>query len=253
MPDRDTVLQDLVKMSHRLASEERDFVILGEGNTSAKIDDKRFFVKASGMQLPTIGPDGFCEVDADCVLELLTAEDISEDNVKRVLHASCMNDDGRRPSVETVLHALLLKYEGVNFVAHTHPVAVNVITCSQNGKSAVQGRMFPDEIVCCGIAPVWVDFTDPGVPLARAAKAGVDAFADEYGMMPKCILLQNHGLITFGRTAAEVESAQLMWDKTARILIGTYALGGPRYFTAERTNQIANRPDEKYREKIIFG
>jgi rhamnose utilization protein RhaD (predicted bifunctional aldolase and dehydrogenase) len=240
-------------MSHRLASEHKDFVILGEGNTSAKIDGNRFFVKASGMQLPTIGPDGFCEVDADCVMSLLTADDISEDNVKKVLYESCVLKNGLRPSVETVLHALLLKIEGINFIAHTHPVYVNMITCAKNGKDAVQGRLFPDEIVCCGIAPVWIDFTDPGVPLARAVKAGVEGFIEEQGMLPKCVLIQNHGLFAMGRTAAEVESASLMWDKTARILLGTYLLGGPNYLSPEMSEHILNRPDEKYREKLLFG
>jgi rhamnose utilization protein RhaD (predicted bifunctional aldolase and dehydrogenase) len=254
MSEREQALSEVVKMSRRLAEEHKQFVILGEGNTSARIDGSRFVVKASGAQLPTITAEGFVECDADCVLSLLQADDVSDDNVKKVLAEACVvPGETRRPSVETVLHALLLKYEGINFVAHTHPIAVNIITCSQNGKSAVQGRMFPDEIVCCGIAPVWVDWVDPGVPLARKVKAGVDRFIDEYGMLPKCILLQNHGLIAFGRTAAEVESATLMWDKTAQILLGTYALGGPRYFSPELTDKIANRPDEKYREKIIFG
>ena len=52
-------------------------------------------------------------------------------------------DDTRRPSVETVLHALALSLEGVNFVGHTHPTAINALTCSVAFETAAQGRLCP--------------------------------------------------------------------------------------------------------------
>jgi hypothetical protein len=39
--------------------------------------------------------------------------------------------------------------------------------------------------------------------------------------------------------------------KTARILLGAYALGGPNFLSRENVNRIYTRPDEKYREKQI--
>ena len=65
------------------------------------------------------------------------------------------------------------------------------------------------------------------------------------------ILLQNHGLIALGRTATEVENITAMYVKTARVLLGTYALGGPRFLTARDVKRIHTRPDEAYRlEKL---
>jgi ribulose-5-phosphate 4-epimerase/fuculose-1-phosphate aldolase len=65
------------------------------------------------------------------------------------------------------------------------------------------------------------------------------------------ILMQNHGFIALGRSPEQVESATAMFVKTARILLGTYALGGPNFLTPENVNRIYTRPDEKYREKQI--
>jgi len=108
------------------------------------------------------------------VLGLLDAEDPSDEMIKQVLLEACVdNEDELRPSIEALMHALLLQEPGVNFVGHTHPVAVNSITCSQRAAETISGRIFPDEIVCCGIAPAWVPFVDPGVPLARQVAQSV--------------------------------------------------------------------------------
>jgi hypothetical protein len=42
-----------------------------------------------------------------------------------------------------------------------------------------------------------------------------------------------------------------MYVKTARVLLGTYALGGPRFFTPENVARIHTRPDEAYRQNLI--
>jgi rhamnose utilization protein RhaD (predicted bifunctional aldolase and dehydrogenase) len=139
----------------------------------------------------------------------------------------------------------------MNFVGHTHPTAVNAILCSVNAKEAIAGRLFPDEIVCCGVAPCYVEYTDPGIPLAKHLKRRVEEFYAEYGEWPKTVLMQNHGFIALGRTPKEVQTVTAMYVKTARILLGTYALGGPNFLTPEHVNRIHTRPDEHYRQRQL--
>jgi rhamnose utilization protein RhaD (predicted bifunctional aldolase and dehydrogenase) len=254
MSTKDDVLSQLVAMSRDLGDPANDYVILGEGNTSAKVDDETFFVKASGTTLRDIGPEGFVEVRFAAILDLLDKGDLSDLQVKEGLEVA--RADPRcpaRPSVETFLHALLLSIEDVRFVGHTHPTAVNIILCSQRGEDAIRGRLFPDEIVCCGVAPVWVPYTDPGVPLALEVKRRVERHIADLGERPKAILMQNHGLIALGATPKEVLSTTAMWVKTARVLVGTYSLGGPHYLSEENVARIHTRPDEKYRQKGITG
>ena len=121
----------------------------------------------------------------------------------------------------------------MNFVGHTHPTAVNAILCSQKAEEAIAGRLFPDEIVYCGPAPVYIPYTDPGVPLARAVRDAIDRYLDEYRETPKVILMQNHGLFALGKTASEVENITAMYVKTARVILGAYALGGPHFMSAK--------------------
>ena len=251
MVHQDKILAQLVTMSNNLGHPALDYVILGEGNTSARADADTFWVKASGTELRTIEASGFVRVRFDRVLALLDAGDLSDDEVKAGLEAAKVDPAvTARPSVETVLHALALQLEGVHFVGHTHPTAVNAVLCSQQAEEAVSGRLFPDHIVYCGPASVYVPYTDPGVPLARAIRDSIAQYVDEYREVPKVILMQNHGLIVLGRTGQEVEDVTAMAVKAARVLLGTYTLGGPHFLTAQAVDRIHTRPDEAYRRKV---
>ncbi len=248
------VLNQLVAMSCRLGEPQREFVILGEGNTSARVDDETFWVKASGVQLDGIAADGFVRVRFEPVLALLEAEDVSDDDVGRTLAEAAVGENNARPSVETFMHAVLLKQlEDLQFIGHTHPVHLNAILCSRQAEEIVQHRLFPDEVVCCGVAPCWIPFTDPGVKLARRIRQGVADYIQTHGARPRAILMQNHGLIALGATPAEVESITAMWVKVAKVTAGTFHFGGPRYLTPEQVSALAAREDSKYRRSIISG
>lgn len=254
MASKEEVLQQLIDMSHRLGIEGRGLVILGEGNTSARIDETTMYVKASGTQLGTIKAEGLVEVRTPKVLEMLDGPELTDSEIKARLRAAMVDPEGKYlPSIETVFHAYLLSLPGVGFVGHTHPISVNSILCSKQWKSATSGRIFPDEIVCCGIAPAYVEYNDPGVSLARKVRQTVEDYIKEYGARPKAILMQNHGLIAIGDTAKEVESITLMWDKTAKVLAGTQLFGGPNYMTPAQVDRIDTRPDEEQRKKLIEG
>jgi rhamnose utilization protein RhaD (predicted bifunctional aldolase and dehydrogenase) len=247
-----SILLALVEMSHQLGQPERDLVMLGEGNTSGLCDDGTFWVKASGTELRTIAPDGFVRVRVQPVCALAEQENLSDQGLKDALEAAkCEAASKKRPSVETVLHALALGEAGAKFVGHTHPVAVNALMCSVAVSEAIAGRLFPDEIVVCGPAPLYVPYTDPGLPLARAVRDGFRRYADIWGQPPKVVLLQNHGLIALGSSPQEVDNVTAMYVKTCRVLAGAYAFGGPHFMTSENVQRIHTRPDELYRRQQL--
>ncbi len=253
-------LEQLVTMSRTLGNPANDYIILGEGNTSALNPDGTFWVKASGHQLPTIQEEGFVRISLDRALKVLEEEELTDEEIKaRLLDVRVDPETGRwpapnndvRPSTETVFHALCLSLDGVNFVGHTHPVAINALTCSVTFEEAFSGKLFPDEIVVCGAAPVIVPYIDPGIPLASEIRARINAYIEHYQERPRVIVMQNHGMVALGRTTEEVENITAMMVKTARILLGAYAAGGPRFFTADNVDRIHTRPDEAYRRRLL--
>lgn len=245
------ILEQLVRMSQHLGVPALDYVMLGEGNTSAKIDDETFWVKASGYELRSIDAGGFVRMRFDDVLAILDTENRDDASVAHALDAAKVDPDvAMRPSVETILHALVLSINGVRFAGHTHPTMVNAVLCSQRAEEALAGRLFPEEIVYCGATPLFVPYCDPGVSLARRVREALHTYLDTYHESPKVILLQNHGMIALGRTAADVEHTTAMCVKAARVLLGTYALGGPHFLSDEAVGRIHTRPDEAYRRSL---
>jgi len=248
----DKILTHLIALSQNLGQPENDYVILGEGNTSAKTDGETFWIKASGAELKGIGPGGFGRVYFEPVLAMLDGPDLRDAEIRQALAAAKVDPDAPgHPSVETAFHAACLQLPDVNFIGHTHPTAINMLTCSAAFEAATNGRLFPDEIVVGGIAPLIVPYVDPGLPLARDIFRRINSYIDKYGEQPKTILLQNHGLIALASTAQQVANITSMAVKTARILWGTYAFGGPNFMTKAAVERIHTRPDEHYRQKII--
>lgn len=244
------VLQQLVDMSCALGIPERDYVILGEGNTSARVSEKTFSVKASGFHLNGIGPNGFIEMSFEPTLALMDKTGLPDEEIARQMLNARVDPTGTlRPSVESSMHAVIFALTDANFIAHTHPTMVNAVLCAQDCEKVIYGRMFPDHIVFCGVAPAYVPYTEFGMPLARAVRRSLEAYLDRYGVAPKSILLQNHGLIAVGKTASEVESITAMNVKSARVLLGTAAFGGPRFFTEAEVDRIYTHPGEAYRRK----
>jgi rhamnose utilization protein RhaD (predicted bifunctional aldolase and dehydrogenase) len=251
MPSND-ILAQLVELSNNLGQPEHDYVILGEGNTSARVDDQTFWVKASGMELQTITANGFVQVSFERALAMLNGLELSDQKVKEALTAAkAVPGAPGHPSVETLLHAQLLCLEDVNFVGHTHPAAINALACSAAFPGIFQGRIFPDEIVLGGIAPLLVSYTDPGLPLARNIQKLLHDYLNQHGQSPRIIIMQNHGLIVLGRTAKQVEDVTAMEVKTARVLLGACSVGGPRYLTPKDVDRIHTRLDEVYRRQQL--
>lgn len=244
-----SVLDELVSMSRRLGAPAREAVILGEGNSSARADENSFWVKVSGAQLHNCGPEAFVQVHFEPVLEMLDGPELDDGQIRQALEAACVEPGGPRPSVETMFHALLLSYPDVHFVGHTHPVAVNSILCSDNWQKLLTDRLFPDEIVVCGEEYVLVPYCDPGLALSRVIRDRVSDFFQRHGEPPRTVLIQNHGLIALGKTAAMVDNITAMMDKTARIILGACAAGGVHALPLRHVERIVARPDEKYRQR----
>ncbi len=245
------LIQDLLTLSHELGREERDLAILGEGNTSARLGDETFAVKASGTCLGTLKEEDTVECRFSALLPLLEKKSLTDKEIDDALLASRVDPKAKKPSVEAVFHAWLLTLPGIKFVGHAHATSVNQVLCSPRARDFASRRMFPDEIVCCSTASVLVPYTDPGLQLAQGIRRETDAYIQKLGRQPRVILIQNHGTITLGATWQAVLTAMLMAEKAAKIFVGAGALGGPVFLSKEHVERIAGRPDEAYRQRAL--
>jgi rhamnose utilization protein RhaD (predicted bifunctional aldolase and dehydrogenase) len=244
-------LASLLRLSHELGRDDRQMAILAEGNTSVKLSAETFLVKASGSNLGTLDKNGVVECRAEVLLSLLDQKNLADAKVDSGLLASRVDAKAKKPSVEALFHAYLLSLPGIEFIGHTHAAAVNSILCSPRAKEFAAKRILPDEIVCCDVESVFIPYTDPGLKLAQTVREETQKFLKNFGRPPRVILLESHGIITLGRSVEAVLSAMLMAEKTARIWLGSAALGGPNFMSPENVARISGRPDEALRRKIL--
>jgi rhamnose utilization protein RhaD (predicted bifunctional aldolase and dehydrogenase) len=244
-------LAELLQLSHELGREDRQLTILGEGNTSAKLNAAQFAVKASGCCLATLAEADLSICDSTAVLAILEKKTLSDEELNEALLIARVNGQGKKPSIEAVFHAWLLTLPDVNFVGHCHSLAANQILCSPRARDFAERRLFPDEVVYCGPASVFVPYADPGLVLAREIRDRTNAFIQQQGYAPKLILLQNHGIIALGSASSAVLACTLMAAKAAAVFMGAAALGGPNFLTLQHVERIVGRPDEAYRQRQL--
>ncbi len=248
-------LSDLISMTRTLGQPAMDYVIIGEGNTSMRIDDASFYVKASGHQMHGISEDGFVALRLAPMLAMLDDPPQTLSEQKRITASAVLRTDasgeGLSPSIEVSFHAMLLKDCDVRFVGHTHPTAVNQIMCSEYAADFALKRRFPDEVVLYGPQSVLVPYADPGLPLAIIMRQRVHEFMAAHGEAPKLILLENHGMIALGDSPTEILNITAMAVKAARIHVGALLTGKPTYLPEAEVWHVYRRPDEIHRRNLF--
>lgn len=188
-------IEEIVELSREFGSNPA-WVLAGGGNTSFKNDDY-LWVKASGFALATIGPEGFAQMDRSRLAKCAQAT-YPDDPAQREagaladLMAARVDGEGKRPSVETLMHHLI----PYPLVVHTHPALVNGITCGQQGASAAR-RVLGDDVL-------WIRAIEPGYILSLEIAAQIAAFTEAHGEAPRVLLMQNHGLVVAGTSAQEI-------------------------------------------------
>jgi rhamnose utilization protein RhaD (predicted bifunctional aldolase and dehydrogenase)/NAD(P)-dependent dehydrogenase (short-subunit alcohol dehydrogenase family) len=208
-------LDELIEVARRFGRDP-EFSRGGGGNASAK-EDGVLYIKPSGVALATLTAGDLVPLDMEPLLALLHSDDAAADAegeaagaggdpVMRTAMAARLADaGGRRPSVELLFHAFLPE----RFVLHTHPIEINAVTCNSHG-AALAGRLFADRAL-------WVPYTDPGLPLARAIVEARRAYVERTGRpAPAVTLMQNHGLIVGGNSAAEIDERSTWLVETVR-------------------------------------
>jgi rhamnose utilization protein RhaD (predicted bifunctional aldolase and dehydrogenase) len=234
-----------------------EYAIIGDGNVSARADNGTFWVKASGTSLAEATARDLVQVRTADILAMFDAGEQAagrDEQVRAALIAAKVDcSPTPLPSIETVMHAALLELEGVCFVGHTHPTAINALTCSVRYEELLRGRIFPEEVVLCGPESLLVHYADPGLALGRLVRSTARRYVREWGEFPRAIYLKNHGFIALGSTAREVVNTTAMAVKAAKIRLGAASLGDLSFLSASDVQRLHRRPDIGYRKRVMGG
>ena len=222
------VLETLVYRSNLLGA-DRALANQGGGNTSSKEaavdhaghEQRVLWVKGSGTDLASITAAGFPGLRLDEILPLRERESMDDATMVDYLLRCGLKPNQPRPSIETLLHAFI----PAPHVDHTHPDAIIALT------SSPEGRSLADEAF--GAEAVWLDYQRPGFDMSKriAVLLGANPAA-------RVVLLEKHGLVTWGDTPEEsyrgtiefVTRAVRAIERAAR---GRFGLGGTKVVALE--------------------
>lgn len=196
----------------------------GGGNTSAKgvvvdhagRETRVLWVKGSGTDLATITVAGFTCLRLDEILPLRERDELDDAEMVDYLRRCALGPDQPRASIETLLHAFV----PAAHVDHTHPDAVIALTATPVGRRLAEEAF--------GAEAIWLDYQRPGFAMAKRIAELLDA-----NPAARAVLLDRHGLVTWGATSEEAYRSTLevvgrAADALASAGEGRLGLGGPR-------------------------
>lgn len=228
--------------SSRLLGQDPHLVLYGGGNTSVKTKQKNFFneeeeilyIKGSGWDLATIEEAGFAPVRLNTLLKLARFESLSDTDMVTQQRAAMLNPNAPSPSVEAILHALI----PYKFVDHTHADSVIAITNTENGAERIRSVY--------GNRVLYVPYVMPGFILARKI---FELTQDINWEKIEGIVLLNHGIFSFGKTAKESyermiklvgEADKYLLDKKAKTIL-----------TASPNQELVGEKISKFRQELF--
>ncbi len=205
----------------RLIGADTSLVLHGGGNTSVKATASTILgeaiavmhIKGSGWDLATIEPPGHPAVRLEPLKALRALDAMTDEAMVNELRLNLLDASAPNPSVEALLHAFL----PARFVDHTHADGILALADQPDAK-----RIFTDLF---GKGLVWVPYVMPGFALAKRCAQAFEAVAahDE----PTVMVLEKHGLFTWGSTAKE------SYERTID------AVSRAELYTADRSRTVA--------------
>jgi rhamnose utilization protein RhaD (predicted bifunctional aldolase and dehydrogenase)/NAD(P)-dependent dehydrogenase (short-subunit alcohol dehydrogenase family) len=169
-------------------------VLHGGGNTSVKttvtdlVGDEWdvLCVKGSGWDMGVIEPVGLPAVKIAPLLKARKLDRLSDEDMVTLQRANLIDPSSPNPSVEALLHAFIPH----KFVDHTHSTGVLAIA-DLSDSMARSKELYGDKMG-------YVPYVMPGFALAKLAAEVYDRNPDVEGL-----ILDKHGIFTFGATAKE--------------------------------------------------
>lgn len=184
----------------------KGFAAANDGNISIRVGENEVICSPTMICKGFMTPEDICEVDLDG------------------------NQIGgtRKRTSEILLHLTIMKARpDVRAVVHCHPPHATAF--------AVAGEPIPQ----CVLPEVEVFMGE--IPIAPYETPGTQRFADT--VLPflhgtSCVILKNHGTVSFGKTLEEAFWKTEILDSYCRILMLARQLGKVDYFTQQQTNEL---------------
>ncbi|MBI5728078.1 MAG: class II aldolase/adducin family protein, partial [Ignavibacteriales bacterium] len=207
-----TLKNELISFCHKVYAKE--FVAATDGNLSVRAADGSFLVTASGICKGEVQPEHIIRAGKD----------------GNVLYS------GLKISTEFKMHlAIYFARPEVNAVVHCHPVFATALATAQLNPDQ---PVFPEVILGIG-----------RIPLAKYATPSTNEVAESiqpFLHFANCILLENHGAISMGRTIGEAYYRMEKLEHAAKTFFYAEMASGAKKLSAESLHKLYTAAESTY-------
>jgi rhamnose utilization protein RhaD (predicted bifunctional aldolase and dehydrogenase)/NAD(P)-dependent dehydrogenase (short-subunit alcohol dehydrogenase family) len=167
-----------------------------------------------------------------------------------------VNDVEARELVDTIgplLRGMLAADDNLAIVRFEDSLPITRLVGGPEGQAAATGGpLSPDQIVYCLSFPLWLDPGDQrdAESLQATLRQAIDRFNQQYGYLPKVILVKGLGMFTVGESFASADSARLLYVDAAKVMGGAKRFGGIQPLEDATREFIENWEVEAYRRKV---
>jgi rhamnulose-1-phosphate aldolase/alcohol dehydrogenase len=183
---------DALVYATRTIGADPDLVLWGGGNSSAKVTMKDhlsqevrvLWVKGSGSDMRTATAKHFTPLRQDELVPLIERGSMDDEEMVAYQTKCVLEPGAPKPSIETLLHAFI----PAPHVYHTHADVICALTDTSDSRRLIR-RVYGDEVAL-------IPYVRPGFLLAKWVG---EAVRNNPGL--RAIILDKHGLVTWGNTA----------------------------------------------------
>lgn len=190
-------------------------------------DTRVLWIKGSGSDMRTIAAKHFTPLRLDELLALEDQDAMSDEEMVAFQGKCTMEPGAPKPSIETLLHAFI----PAPHVYHTHADWICALTDTTDSQKMIR-RVYGDEV---GLIP----YLRPGFTLAKLVSEALRKNPDL-----RAIILDKHGLVTWGATPKSAYRATIAMVQEAKRFI-LRAGGGPRRVVLRRAKGAPNARGEQ--------
>jgi rhamnose utilization protein RhaD (predicted bifunctional aldolase and dehydrogenase)/NAD(P)-dependent dehydrogenase (short-subunit alcohol dehydrogenase family) len=216
----------------RLLGGDPRLVLHGGGNTSVKttVSDlvgdewEVLCVKGSGWDMGIIEPAGLPAVKIAPLLKARKLARLSDEDMVTLQRANLIDPASPNPSVEALLHAFIPH----KFVDHTHSTAILAIADLADSQARAR-ELF-------GTKMGYVPYVMPGFDLAKSA---ADVYDIDHSV--EGLILDKHGIFTFGATAREAYDRMIHYVTMAEDYVRSH---GKQPFTVAALPKVLAKPED---------
>lgn len=145
---------------------------------------------------------------------------------------------------------MLLSKEKAKVVRFRHNSLIAKFYRNQQEYHRISLPLTPDIIVYCKSRYLFIEQSSTAEKIVESFRHQLPRFLNEYGYLPKVILIKDHGLLAVEQSVSAAESVLDVYEDLLRISHYSSSCGGPKFMSPEQSSFIDKWEVENYRRKV---